>query len=482
VISLSELRRKVIPAAIVILLLSASYISILFFSSRKQHFIIKWHYKSDYSDWFSWETLSIWPAIGDINGDSINDIVAVTDFTSNKVVIKGFNGATGKILWTYNASTVYSIRTRPGNGGVGYLGYMYIYDLDSDNRGECIVLLRGHFLIIIDDDGSLLFRKNLPESQESAFFTIIDANEDDLEDIVLYYQGTFLVYNSSNLALIRNISVEKWNCSNCFLGWCAYYVDKKPFIFFLGNNGHSFIAIDLLNVTNSWYYYNSSLLFDYVLGATSVSDDVYVFVRAISKKEQEEWLLSAISVKQRKIAWWVKNRHFFGPAVIMDINNDGTREIVFIEFDKRQTFFGAKDYTWIKAVSVLNGSTVFQEPFNEGLWAFLTPLNTLDEEYPEVILVKTTTGLWDYEAKFAVYSFKERRILYIEDLSNIFSKGLHEPGFMINIADIDGDDKNELVIWDNHGDVFVFEYEDARRGFSWPYMWHDSKRTSQTDL
>jgi len=156
------------------------FIGILFFSlpadASVQAPVLKWRYGGCYSSWCETGWYSS-PAVADLDGDGTMEIVA------SAYSVVALEGATGDVIWRVDSghdrhqAPGYSHRTWPG---------IWVRDIDGDNQLEIITAHSGGYVSVYDHQG--YFKPGWPRrptTNELRGLVVSDIDNDGSDEIIV---------------------------------------------------------------------------------------------------------------------------------------------------------------------------------------------------------------------------------------------------------------------------------------------------------
>mgnify|MGYP001347549293 CR=1 FL=1 len=269
--------------------------------------VLKWAYGGCYSSWCETGWYSS-PAVLDLNGDGINEIIA------SSYSLWTLNGSNGALIWRAGNT---NNRTWPG---------VVVADLDKDGQSEIVIAQSGGYVSAYRPDGSLKWQKQ-PAGGSGEFRGLLvadlDGNNSSLEVVVTRAYGS-----------ARNTWVLDAN-GNTRSGWPQLPLDKD------NPNGYG------------WGVYNANAAVANISGDARLELVVPSDVHYINAYEPDGSTLPANTVDYPGKNWgqvgiweslvpekrgWgacdgtrvesFRANFADGPAAIADLDGNGTREVV----------------------------------------------------------------------------------------------------------------------------------------------------------
>lgn len=152
-----------------------------------------------------------------------------------------------------------------------------------------------------------------------------------------------------------------------------------------------------------------------------------------------------------KIKWTAATRGSDSPPTIADIDGDGKLEILHGEFGG-----------WVICLNIEDGTRKWEIPVDMNSWIQTAPtIVDLDSDGLDDFVVATWNAVDGDTNRVYAYRGKDQKLLWSFDLSDVTYHGTA-------IADLDNDNKPELVIGDYNGRVYAINAEDG--SLHWDFM------------
>jgi hypothetical protein len=407
--------------------------------------VLKWAYGGCYSSWCETGWYSS-PAVADVNGDGKNEVIA------SAYSLWALNGADGSLIWRAGNT---NNRTWPG---------VVVADIDKDGQKEIVIAQSGGLVSVYRLNGTLKWQKTIDGGKgelRGLLVADLDGNNSTLEVIVTRAYGsaknTWVLDSSGNIRTGWPQLPADNNNANGY-GWGVYNANAAA-----GDiNGDGKLE---LVVPSDVHYINA---YKPDGSPVAVNSSVYpgkswwgqVGIWESLVPEQRGWgACDGTRVESYRANF------ADGPAVIADVNGDGTREIVAVGnmydcylgyppsqymaafiFNADRTRFNSGGYNW--SMGPVDSGKPLSEDYNVIESAEPNPVVAdLDGDGKKEILYasydgrlhaywldKTEHGSWPY----SVYKASEG-----------FYRFASEP----LVADLNNDGKSEVIFtsWTQHG-------------------------------
>ncbi|HVN53067.1 MAG TPA: VCBS repeat-containing protein [Anaerolineaceae bacterium] len=366
---------------------------------------LKWAYGGCYSSWCETGWYSS-PAAVDVNGDGINDVVA------SAYSIWALNGLNGSLLWRKGNT---NNRTWPG---------VVVADINKDGQKEIVIAQSGPSVSVYRLNGTPIFEKKAVSGSSNEFRGLLaadlDANNSTMEIVVTSASGS--AKNTWVLNSAGNPVGGKWPQMTDGTGyaWGVYNANAAA-----GDLRPDLPGLELV-VPSDVHYINA---YDKNGNSLAASATDYP-----GKTWGQVGVWENLAVEKR--GWGAcdgvraesyRTNFADGPAVIADVNGDGTREVV-VTGNMYDCHAGYPPSRYI-APFIFNAD---RSRFNTG--GYNWQQNPVDTGAP------------------------------ISEDYNVIESAEANPV----VADLDGDGKKEILFASYDGRVHAFWLDRTEHG-SWPY-------------
>jgi outer membrane protein assembly factor BamB len=271
-------------------------------------------------------------AVGDIDGDSLMEIVFGTYFNDEK--IHAINAESGDTLWTYNT------------GGCNDASPV-IADVDLDGEMEVIVPASSPCMVYCFDGATGEVEWSTPTSPNSIDSppAIADVDNDSLPEIIF---GTFYGY-------VYVLNGEDGSLNWRFNLGSNSYIQSSPNILDIGNDGQLDIVVAQWAGDNRIYalkgddheilWYNDDPTdWMYHSGSFGDIDEDGLPEIVIGCYDNHVYMINA---EDGSLNWDYESSFYFGaPTSMADLNNDDHLEIVSISYNKVIVLSHTGDSLW----------------------------------------------------------------------------------------------------------------------------------------
>jgi len=381
------------------------------------------------------------PVIGDVNNDGYLDVVAMISKDPKYNMIVAVDGLTGNIIWNYNLSKI-SVQEE-----ALYMIFFRVSNLDQDSKLETVIWTSLGDLYILDDDGS---PKNITRvTSELIAVYVADCNEDYLSDLILVFNNKTLIFNNTNLRLIKAINLP----FKSFFTY-LYYKDGSPHLVLNheSTNWSETISISLTENKTDWIISNASIVIYGALTGIVVDDIPYLIVLAYHPPSMLDAFLAVVNLIEGKIVNKLSPELGYSLracCLIMDVNEDNKDELILVDSETREGILGTNYYTWLVALTIPNGELMFREKIEkEGDWDILNKINLASDDLPFIVLLNTEVQFEPVE--LGIYSIEELKLITSIKIKNIMNYWI-----TVLTRDIDNDEIDELIVYSAFQGILV---------------------------
>jgi hypothetical protein len=374
--------------------------------------VLKWSYGGCYSSWCETGWYSS-PALADVNGDGANDVIA------SAYSLVALNGKTGGLIWRMGGT---SNRTWPG---------IVVADIDKDGQKEIVIAQSGGYVTVYTLAGAVKWQRR-PTTYELRGLLVadLDGNGSTLEVVVtgaLGSQTNTWVYDSSGT--LRPGWPELTGSGKGY-AWGVYNANAAA-----GNLDATDAKLELV-VPSDVHYINAYKPDGTPLPANTTVYPGRAYWGLVGVYEDPTIEIKGYGdcyTQNPPNAHAEHSRTNFadGPAVIADVNGDGTREVV-VTGNTNDCYYGYPP-------SMYTGVYIFNKDrtrFNTGGYDWRT--------------VPTYTGA------------------PLSENYNVIQSAEANPV----VADLDGDGKMEILFASYDGRMHAYWLDKTQHG-AWPFSVYD---------
>ncbi|VVB97701.1 Uncharacterised protein [uncultured archaeon] len=350
----------------------------------------------------------LWPAVGDLNGDGIKDVI-----TGTNTRIYALNGANGQTIWTYDFGSIWGLtwptvkdvdgdgkievmvglaetssRTSPGKvivlNNQGQVKWMYNLsvppqeiaadDIDGDGKTEVIFGLGapgpygsvpGYVYVVNGTNGSFLWSFAGHNGHQMSRVMTGDLNGDGIKEIIAGDWGWespgSYVYAINGVT--HNTIWSYWADTDVFpITVEDMNNDNKPDLIFSHNTGTSTISvINGADGTRMWGYSQSGYAFWSVAGDINGAGKKEVISRHSTPSNA---VLRIFNGTTGSILWsYTSSDNEYGYPSISDVNSDGVNEVIAAFYNL--TVFRGSDGSILQEIPLsAAGKTTLSEDLN----------------------------------------------------------------------------------------------------------------------